>query len=245
MSIRSIVVIPCYNEAKRLDVDVLTHFSLSTSISILFINDGSKDDTLEVLQNICSRAPEHCSYLDLETNCGKGEATRQGLLWAAAEKFDIIGYMDADLSTSLTDIQRLIEILKNHPALSGVLGSRVSFLGSSIERSTLRHLAGRLFATLASTILGVSIYDTQCGAKFFRNNSIIQGAISKNFRMRWGFDIELISRILKTHPAIPSVVLCEMPLSNWKDKAGSKVRLVSSLISVFQLVWYRHRLRVR
>jgi len=73
--------------------------------------------------------------------------------------------IDADLSTPLSEITRLLDITKTK-SLDFVLGSRIKIIGSSIKRKAYRHFFGRIVATfIDSGILKLDIYDTQCGAK--------------------------------------------------------------------------------
>src|SRR5438132_292008 len=88
-------------------------------------------------------------------------ATRQHARWP------IIGYWDADLSTPLDQVDRLLAALRDDPQCRLAMGSRVKRLGADIMRRPSRHILGRIFATFASGILGFGVYDSQCGAKLF------------------------------------------------------------------------------
>ena len=86
---------------------------------------------------------------------------------------------------------------------------------------------GRAFATLASLILGIAVYDTQCGAKLFRNIDPVRGAFEHPFGTRWCFDVEIFSRLLRAVPnneGRPEDRFTELPLSTWIHRAGSKLR---------------------
>ena len=86
-----------------------------------------------------------------------------------------------------------------------ILASRVSLLGRRIVRSTRRHYLGRIFATLASRILRVAVYDTQCGAKLFRCAPALAAALRDPFLSRWVFDVELLGRLLTGAPDAPAI----------------------------------------
>ena len=107
------------------------------------------------------------SYVDLPVNVGKAEAVRTGLLRCLADGAEITGYFDADLATPPEEMIRLVRTLQEREA-TVALAARVALLGTRIERSHLRHYLGRVFATIASLILRIRVYDTQCGAKAFR-----------------------------------------------------------------------------
>jgi hypothetical protein len=107
--------------------------------------------------------------LPLTANGGKADAVRQGVLHAVRTGSSaLIGYWDADLSTPLEELQGMLAVFERQPAARLVMGSRVRRLGSNIRRRAVRRLLGRIFSALASQILDLPIYDSQCGAKLFR-----------------------------------------------------------------------------
>ena len=95
---KAIFIIPCYNEAERIDINAYS-FSLenNNAINILFVNDGSTDNTAEVLENLMTQFPQQIEVLNLASNKGKAEAVRQGVLFAMEQHSDIkyVGYFDA------------------------------------------------------------------------------------------------------------------------------------------------------
>src|SRR5262245_6982873 len=83
VSERVTIVVPCYNEAQRLDVEAFRSFvAEDLKRQLLFVDDGSEDETAEVLVSLCARLPEQMHILRLEANRGKAEAVRRGLLRA-------------------------------------------------------------------------------------------------------------------------------------------------------------------
>src|SRR5215211_2353208 len=96
------IIIPCYNEQKRLRKSTFIEFANSNpSIHLIFVNDGSTDNTLQVIKEMVSFA-KNIALVNLIKNCGKGEAVRQGILYALKNaNLSYIGFLDADLSTSL------------------------------------------------------------------------------------------------------------------------------------------------
>src|SRR5207249_2480818 len=97
---RAIVVVPCYNEARRLNVRAIQEFARRTEFAdLLFVNDGSRDETLELLERLNQSHPGRFSLLHLAKNGGKAEAVRQGLLLALRSGADYVGFWDADLAT--------------------------------------------------------------------------------------------------------------------------------------------------
>lgn len=226
--IRTIIVIPCYNEERRFPSEAFLRFlKLEPTIDFLFANDGSTDGTLAVLEALRQQAPERFAIWNLDRNRGKSEAVRQGCLAAFAQGADIVGYWDADLATPLEAIPEFLDLLRTRPTLELICGARVQLLGRNVQRSRMRHYAGRVFATVASNVLGLSIYDTQCGAKLFRATPRMQRAFVAPFQSRWLLDVEILARLLtdpQPYPLNVEAIVCEVPLQQWHDKAGSKVK---------------------
>lgn len=238
-----IIVVPCFNEALRLKTDEFCQFTLPNDrLRFLFVNDGSSDDTLKVLQRMQAEVPERVSILNLEQNGGKAEAVRRGFQQAFTENPELIGFWDADLATPLYEIVRFVEIMTHRPEIDMVFGSRVKLLGRSIERNMLRHYFGRVFATAVSLSLQVPIYDSQCGAKLFRNSSLIQRCFEQKFLSRWIFDVELVARYrLEKHrrQEQPRGGIYELPLTEWHDIKGSKVKPADGIRAFRELMTIR------
>ena len=221
------VVIPCYNEADRFHPEsFLRMVRSSTGVKLLFVNDGSRDATLEILEATAQKAPEKISVLHCELNGGKAEAVRRGVLQAISAGSSAVGYWDADLATPLRDIFSFREVLERRADVHCVIGSRLPLLGRDIQRHPLRRLLGRSFAFVASQALGIPIVDTQCGAKLFRVLPETCELFSRPFLSRWIFDVELLARWINRTNDRRAVAqkLFEFPLENWEDVPGSKLR---------------------
>jgi dolichyl-phosphate beta-glucosyltransferase len=245
----STIVVPCYNEANRLDVQAFLGFAhRDAGCRFLFVNDGSTDGTLPILQGLSRAGPGRFRVLDLPRNLGKAEAVRRGVLEAAGSEPERIGYWDADLATPLAAIGDFSRVLDEHPRVQVVLGSRVRLLGRSIHRRVPRHYLGRAFATAASLALRIPVYDTQCGAKLFRATPEIVSLFDEPFRSRWIFDVELLARFIAARRPADGPAeerLYELPLTHWEDVAGSKLRLRHFLRAALELTAIGLELRAR
>jgi dolichyl-phosphate beta-glucosyltransferase len=240
------IVVPCYNEAQRLDADAFFDFcERHPTIRFFLVNDGSTDGTLDMLRELERRAPESFCVLDQQPNQGKAEAVRRGMNAAFEQPASYAGYWDADLATPLEEIPRFIEILETRPELEILFGARVQLLGHSIERRTARHYLGRVFATITSLTLELAVYDTQCGAKLFRVTDDIQDLFGEPFCTNWIFDIELIARLIRARRSWrargPEHVIREVPLQRWRDVAGSKVGPLDFFRGIAELWRVRRR----
>lgn len=224
----TIIVVPCYNEEKRLPVDDFRKFIAQyDGVSFLFVNDGSSDGTGALLKRLAAENPARFEALELARNGGKAEAVRQGVLHAFKSNPTYVGYWDADLATPLDEVPTFLRIIRQRPAVQMVLGARVQLLGRNIRRNMGRHYVGRAFATVASNYLRVKIYDTQCGSKLLRNTPLLQEIFSRRWVANWLFDVEMLVRYLKvqrTNRTLPHYGIYEQPLRNWRDVKGSKVK---------------------
>jgi dolichyl-phosphate beta-glucosyltransferase len=210
------LIIPCFNEEKRIDLACFAT-SASDKIRFVFVDDGSTDRTSA---HIASNLPPNSYLLSLPKNVGKAEAIRQGFFHAKKldgySEYEWIGYWDADLATPLDQLVLFISYLGIcGREVDAVFGSRVKRLGSRIERSYFRHFLGRGFATVAFLVLKVQCYDSQCGAKIIRT-SVADAAFTEPFISKWIFDLEVMLRLREGR-------IVECPLSYWQDVRGSKL----------------------
>jgi glycosyltransferase involved in cell wall biosynthesis len=241
-------VVPCYNEAARLDVDRWVEFArASEDAGLLFVDDGSKDRTAEVLADLVRQVPHRIRAVRLAANQGKAGAVRAGILVALAGEPTFVGFWDADLATPLSAVERFIAALHARPHLVGVIGARVKLLGTNIERSALRHYLGRVFATAAAIVLRLAVYDTQCGAKLFRNGPLLRTALGAPFRSRWAFDVELLARLEQAAelagPRPASDLVIELALEEWRDVGGSKLAAHAMVRAALDLAFVRRNAR--
>jgi dolichyl-phosphate beta-glucosyltransferase len=230
---KTLIVVPCYNEERRINKDQLLQLLDRGDNHVLFVDDGSTDRTWEFLEDLRKTAPARIHCIRQSSNQGKGEAVRKGFLWGIDGGFDVLGYLDADCATPASEANRLCQYLREHPDVDCVIGSRIKMLGRKVERRAFRHYTGRIFATMASIVLDEAIYDTQCGAKCFRSDFAIRQAVSQPFLSRWAFDVELLGRYFKVNSSARTM---EMPLNTWVDKTGSRMGLLDSIIGGFDLL---------
>jgi len=239
---KTAIIVPCYNEEKRLRPQEFAAAAAGQEkLHFIFVNDGSTDGTGEKLRLLCGAGSAQMSLIDMPKNSGKAEAVRQGFLAAFEADYDNIGYWDSDLATPLYDIPRFCRILDATDATI-VIGARVKLLGRKIERRSVRHYTGRVFATLASLTLRLPIYDTQCGAKIFKNTEALKRVFRKPFRVTWTFDVEFLARLSLVEMANGnedcSKHWIEYPLEEWVDIKGSKVGytdFIKAAVEIFKI----------
>lgn len=217
------LIVPCHNEAKTLNADAFNRFiTANEHFTLFFINDGSVDNTGELLKALRQKHPDRAQLITNTYNEGKAASIRKGVI-AAMEYggLSAFGYLDADLSTSLHEFKKLVDLLNQHAA-DYILGSRIKMLHTKIERSGFRHFVGRLIATIIDSRYRLGIYDTQCGAKCFSMQFAI--LFNEPFVTRWFFDIEILLRMRKLYPDATGI---EQPLTHWRDPGSSHLNILS------------------
>jgi len=217
---KTLLVVPCYNESKRLNLLTFAE-AAHPFMQILFVNDGSKDQTGELISNFIINN-SYLHILSLKENVGKANAIWQGMQYAFSHPelamFDWYGYWDADLSTPLCEVENMFNYSAIYGSnIEGILGSRIYRLGSKISRLQIRHILGRGFATISKLLLDIDTYDSQCGAKLFKK-SLSEIIFAKPFLSRWVFDLEILLRVDQRN-------MIEYPLCKWEHISGGQLKI--------------------
>jgi glycosyltransferase involved in cell wall biosynthesis len=237
-AVRTIIVVPCFNEALRLQPEAFARFVRATpDISFVFVDDGSTDRTRELLRSLCASDPARFELVGLPSNSGQGEAVRQGLARAFASGAAFAGYWDADLATPLEEIPRFVRALDLDSRCMLVYGCRRPARDNQVRRHPVRLVLGRVFAASATLLLRMRVYDTHCGAKLFRSAPEVHALFSLPFISRWIFDVEILARLAKLRGvAVVREALCELPLRAWHDVRGSKLTTIDFARAPFEML---------
>jgi dolichyl-phosphate beta-glucosyltransferase len=232
------LVVPCYNEALRLQPQrILAFVDANPRVRLLMVNDGSTDETLVRLRAMAATRPGRIAVHDLPQNAGKAEAVRAGLQRAVAEGAELTGYWDADLATPLELVEDFLRIADRHAETEVIFGSRRAMLGHRVRRSAGRRAVSRLCAGLARLAIGLPVADTQCGAKILRVTPALASAVAQPFTAVWLFDVELFARIARSGSRADAAHrFYELPLSEWTEVPGSKVTARAILRSGFRML---------
>lgn len=228
-----VIIIPCFNEYDRLPVLEFSSFlTTHPNARICFVDDASTDDSLSLLKSLEQQFKNQITVLDSVVNGGKALAVRKGVLHCCNHNIaPVLAYLDADLAVSLEECFSYLAFLDNGKKF--VFASRILKIGSVIERKFSRFIFGRIIATVISTILDIKVYDTQCGCKVF-NKELGEVLFRDSFLSKWLFDVELFSRMLCAYGKENALqIMNEIPVKQWIDKGGSKVKL-----SYFFRLWY-------
>ena len=217
------IVIPCYNEAKRLPIEnYKSFFKRVHDASIFFVNDGSNDQTEKLIEEIRKDFKDNIHLISLKKNKGKAEAVSTGFNHVLKNyNFKKIAFLDADLATSLEECYRLAKYVEGEIHLA--FGSRILKLDNNIKRKWYRFFLGRIIATVISKSLKLSIYDSQCGCKIFVPH-LADEIFNHPFLSKWLFDVEIFFRAIKIFGKENiKKHIKEIPLREWVDTPDSKV----------------------
>jgi glycosyltransferase involved in cell wall biosynthesis len=223
------VVLPAYNEGERLPhfVESLAQVFLrqpTPAVEFIISDDGSapahserqRSSVVAIQARLAAEgSPHRFAYWRAERNGGKGSAIRAG--WSQADpKASWLAFLDADGAVSAEEFHRLANLAVASREVDVIVGSRVKMAGRRVERTLLRHLQGRIFATLTDSRFQLGFYDTQCGVKLFRASLLhpLLGVLQEN---RWLLDVELL--VLLQRQGARAV---EVPI-DWEDPGQSKV----------------------
>lgn len=228
------VIIPAYNEARRLppylaSVREYLDAHYPGGYEAIVVDDGSRDGLPDVLSALTADWPE-LAVIRHPVNRGKGAAVRTGMLAARGQR---LLFADADGATPIDQEAGLAEAIAAGADVA--VGSRlVAAPGVTRRRTPLRGLTGRLFARLARWWLGISIRDTQCGFKMFRGEAG-RKLFSLTRETGYLFDLELLllAGRLGYHVA-------EVPV-NWTDVPGGHLSLTRELAKIVFGLWRLRR----
>ena len=222
------IVIPAFEEAERVGDSITRILSFlqerSTASELIVVDDGSGDRTAETVEAALQTAGHVSTKLiRYATNRGKGFAVKTGLLAAAA---DVALFTDADLSTPIEEMSKLIE-----PIRSGKYD--VTFGSRALDRSLIgthqpwrREQGGKLVNLMIRTMSGLDFADTQCGFKAF-DMTKFRPLLDVMTIDRFGFDVEFLF-VAKYH----GLRLSEIPV-RWNNVEGSKVSAVRDTRRMF------------
>lgn len=220
------IIIPAYNEEARLGRTLAATFDYldaqGYTSEVIVVDDGSTDRTVEVAHSFNERATGRLRVLKNPGNQGKGYSVRNGMLNANGE---IQLFYDADLSTPLSEIPKVIEPIANNQ-YDVVFGSRAlspEMIGE--HQSIFRQIRGRIGNLIIRALIGINFMDTQCGFKAFKRQ-----AAHSVFELQkitgFGFDPEILFIAQKQ-----GWRLLEMPV-HWNHVEGSKVTMFSATLNV-------------
>jgi glycosyltransferase involved in cell wall biosynthesis len=234
------IVIPAYNEGQRIERTLDDYCyrlpnRLNCSLEIIVVIDGS-DETSRIVEDYSSKCNGMIKTLRFSDRLGKGGAITRGF---ASSRGRLVGFADADGSTRVDDVIRLVEFLKQNDGWDGVIGSRWVRGAQFVKKpSTSRIFASRGLNVLVRGLLRLHFRDTQCGAKLFKKEMI--DACSPYLNVTgYSFDVYLLYAAAKMGFKIK-----EYPL-RWEDHDGSKIEFSDVLKILFDICKLRTKVARR
>ncbi|HKV93201.1 MAG TPA: dolichyl-phosphate beta-glucosyltransferase [Candidatus Angelobacter sp.] len=184
------IIVPAYNENARIGGTlerILEHLNRQGwSAEIVVVNDGSRDDTTEVVGRFAAKHPQ-VRLIENPGNQGKGYAVRNGMLNARGK---VLLFTDADLSSPITEATKLFAALEK--GYDVAMGSRWLDPSLQFQRQSLkRQLMSRTYNLFIRGVLTFPYHDTQCGFKAFTRRAAEMIFPLQRIK-RWGFDAEII-----------------------------------------------------
>ncbi len=233
------IVVPAYNEAGRLGAGLASVLAFLDdhypSHELIIVDDGSTDDTAGVVaRGIAGHV--QARLISYTPNRGKGHAVRTGVLDSHGDR---VLFMDADLSTPLSEIPRILAALDAHRAQI-VIGSRGLPAAQIRQKPPFgRRVASRIFDGIKHQLVGLrGLRDTQCGFKLFEG-PVARQLFAYSRVDRFMFDVEILYLAERT-----GLKIVEFPVA-WADMPGSKVRFVEGVVNMFRDLWRIRRMHPR
>jgi len=244
-----IIIIPCFNEAQRLDLSYFNKLSRIQNTMWVFVDDGSTDSTSKILKNYSKK--KNIIYVKIQHNVGKSNAIAHGMNYAFSKISNIgwIGFLDSDGAFAIGDVESIIKMTSSIEKYDALYTSRVKMAGRNIKRNNARHIIARLITSFFGLVWKDIPYDTQSGFKLYRYSDNFNSIFIKLFKTKWFFDIELSIRYLNYKKK--NITVWEEPVSSWFDIPGSKInyrqsmRIILEVIYIFYLLLIQRKMLLR
>jgi glycosyltransferase involved in cell wall biosynthesis len=212
------LIIPCYNEANHLRESVATLLrTLDESrleYEVVFVDDGSRDATREVLEEICAHT-DRCRILVHEQNRGRGAAFKTGFSKTCGA---VTGFIDIDLEIHPHYIPALVGLIQKH-GYDVATGHRFYLLSQT--RALHRYAISKGYSWIRQLALGFNVKDSESGCKFFRRDTasdVVLGSVNDG----WFWDTEVMARAVLANLRVTEVPV----LFSRKPDIPSSVRIV-------------------
>jgi glycosyltransferase involved in cell wall biosynthesis len=227
MSFQFTIIVPVYNEEanlERVEKELLAYTKIATkNTCILFVNDGSKDNSQELIEAICSRN-DNFNYISFKENRGLSAAIKAGFDYATTE---LVGYIDADLQTHPEDFNLLLEHIDEFDLVTGVRSDR--------KDSFVKNMSSKIANGIRRSFTHDGMDDTGCPLK------VIKADYAKKIPMFKGLHRFLPAMILLQEGKIVQIPVRHYPRIAGEAKFGLWNRLLGPLIDCFAYLWMKRK----
>lgn len=226
---KTLIIIPTVNEVDNI-VPLVKQISFHCGkVQLLFIDDGSKDGTVNEIERQRNKTPLDIHLLKRERKMGLGSAYRLGFDWALERGFDYIIQMDADLSHNPIYLPTMLDMLSCSDV---VVGSRYIFGGGIKNWGFIRRLISRFGSLYASFILGMNINDVTGGFNAWSAQALRRLDTQKMVSEGYSFQIEMKHRACSKR-----LKITELPILFNDRKSGRSKMSLSIIIEAILIVW--------
>lgn len=227
MDYKFTIVVPVYNEEDNLErvESELLEYSKKASVAtcILFVNDGSKDRSQELIEAICNRNPNF-NYISFKENRGLSSAIKAGFDYTETE---LVGYIDSDLQTAPEDFNLLLEHIGEYDLVTGVRANR--------KDSFVKNMSSKIANGIRRAFTHDGMDDTGCPLK------VIKTVYAKRIPMFKGLHRFLPAMILLQNGKIIQIPVQHFPRIAGEAKFGLWNRLLGPLSDCFAYLWMKRK----
>ena len=221
------IIVPVYNEQdnlSRVEQELLNYIQIaSKKTSILFVNDGSKDESQTMIEDICARNATF-SFISFKENRGLSAAIKAGF---DAVETQYVGYIDSDLQTAPSDFNILLEKIGAYDLVTGVRANR--------KDSFVKNISSKIANGIRRSFTHDGMDDTGCPLK------VIKTDFAKRIPMFKGLHRFLPAMILLQNGTVLQVPVQHFPRLAGEAKFGVWNRLVGPLMDCFAYLWMKKK----
>jgi glycosyltransferase involved in cell wall biosynthesis len=221
------IVVPVYNEEdnlKRVEQELTNYIKVATKkTKILFVNDGSKDNSQQLIEEICKNNDDF-SFIEFQKNCGLSAAIAAGFKHTNT---DLVGYIDSDLQTAPEDFNLLLARIGEYDLVTGVRSNR--------KDSFVKNMSSTIANGIRRAFTHDGMDDTGCPLK------VIKTEFAKNIPMFKGLHRFLPAMILLQNGKIKQIPVQHFPRIAGEAKYGLWNRLLGPLLDCFAYLWMKKK----
>jgi dolichol-phosphate mannosyltransferase len=227
MSFQFTIIVPVYNEEdnlERVEKELLAYTKIATkNTCILFVNDGSKDNSQNIIEAICNRNTNF-NYISFEANRGLSAAIKAGFDYVTTE---LVGYIDSDLQTNPEDFNLLLEHINEFDLVTGVRANR--------KDSFVKNMSSKIANVIRRSFTYDGMDDTGCPLK------VIKTDFAKRIPMFKGLHRFLPAMILLQEGTVIQIPVRHYPRIAGQAKFGIWNRLLGPLSDCFAYLWMKRK----
>ena len=227
MTYKFTIIVPVYNEEdnlERLETELLKYLNIATvTTSVLFVNDGSSDNSQALIESICKRN-DAFEYILFKNNKGLSAAIKAGFDHVDSE---LVGYIDSDLQTTPEDFNILLEQIDSYELVTGVRSNR--------KDSFVKNMSSKIANGIRRAFTHDGMDDTGCPLK------VIRTEYAKRIPMFRGLHRFLPAMIILQNGRVTQITVQHFPRVAGTAKFGVWNRLLGPLMDCFAYLWMKKK----